>query len=102
MQTETIKPKQLELFPQEKTDQVIENVRRKLLERSQVGIRKYGTTLHENNRDNFLNHLQMELMDACNYVEKELMKNIDIKELINYYPNDQMLGYAIRKIYESN
>ncbi len=96
--------KQLELFkpvPEDttKVDLVIENVRQKLLNRSQVGIRKYGTTLEENNKDNFLNHLQMELMDACNYVEKELMKSEDIAALIKYYPNDQMLGYAIRKIY---
>lgn len=89
--------KQLELFP--KVDSIVEGVRAKLLQRSQVGIRKYGTTLDENNKDNFLNHLQMELMDACNYVEKKLRQNEDIIQLIKYYPNDQMLGSAIRKLY---
>lgn len=38
--------------------------------RSEVGIAKYGTTLEENNTDDFLQHLQEELMDATLYVEK--------------------------------
>ena len=38
--------------------------------RSEVGIAKYGTTLENNNTDNFLQHLQEELMDATLYIEK--------------------------------
>jgi hypothetical protein len=38
--------------------------------RSEIGIAKYGTTLEENNTDDFLQHLQEELMDATLYVEK--------------------------------
>jgi hypothetical protein len=38
--------------------------------RSEIGIAKYGTTLEDNNTDNFLQHLQEELMDATLYVEK--------------------------------
>jgi hypothetical protein len=38
--------------------------------RSEVGIAKYGTTLEDNNTDNFLKHLQEELMDATLYIEK--------------------------------
>jgi hypothetical protein len=38
--------------------------------RSEIGIAKYGTTLEENNTDNFLQHLQEELMDATLYIEK--------------------------------
>ena len=38
--------------------------------RSEVGIAKYGTTLEDNNTDDFLQHLQEELMDATLYVEK--------------------------------
>ena len=53
-----------------KTDPIVESVVYKFLQRSKVGIEKYGTTLHENNNDNFLNHLQEELMDAVNYIEK--------------------------------
>ena len=62
--------KQLELF-----DPIIENVRVKLLNRSQIGIKKYGTTLNQNNKDSYLNHLQQEMMDACNYIEKLIVQN---------------------------
>jgi len=47
--------------------------------RSEIGIAKYGTTLEENNTDDFLQHLQEELMDATLYVEK--LK--DIKSQLN-------------------
>ena len=55
---------------EEKKDPIVESVVNKFLERSKVGIEKYGTTLNENNKDNFLNHLQEELMDATNYIQK--------------------------------
>ena len=38
--------------------------------RSEIGIAKYGTTLDANNTDDFLQHLQEELMDASLYIEK--------------------------------
>lgn len=85
----------------EKRDKVVERVRQKLLDRSQVGIKKYGTTLAENNKDNYLNHLQMELMDAINYLEKKLMQEEDLIQLVKLFPNDQELGAAIREIYDN-
>jgi hypothetical protein len=45
--------------------------------RSEIGIAKYGTTLDENNTDNFLQHLQEELMDATLYIEK--LKEISLQ-----------------------
>lgn len=53
-------------------DPVVEQVINKYHERSQAGIKKYGTML---NRDDlseldWLNHLQEELMDATLYIEK--------------------------------
>ncbi len=53
-----------------KKDPIVEQVIHKFRKRSEVGIAKYNTTLHENNTDDFLNHLQEELMDAVNYIEK--------------------------------
>ena len=38
--------------------------------RSEVGISKYGTTLEDNDTDDFLQHLQEELFDATLYIEK--------------------------------
>jgi hypothetical protein len=53
-----------------KKDKIVLQVIKKFEQRSEVGIRKYGTTLEENNNDDFLNHLQEELMDAILYIEK--------------------------------
>jgi hypothetical protein len=53
-----------------KTDPIVKQVTDKFLQRSEVGIKKYGTTLHENNTDDFFNHLQEELMDAILYLQK--------------------------------
>ena len=39
-------------------DPIVESVINKFNNRSRVGIQKYGTTLEENNTDDFLNHLQ--------------------------------------------
>lgn len=53
-----------------KRDRIVEGVIEKFRSRSEVGIKKYGTTLADNNTDDFLNHLQEELMDAILYIEK--------------------------------
>ena len=53
-----------------KTDEIVSNVVGQFLNRSSVGIKKYGTTLKENNSDDFLQHLKEELMDAVLYIEK--------------------------------
>lgn len=82
-------------------DPIIEAVRTKLLDRSTVGIKKYGTTLKDNTTDNYLNHLQMELMDACNYIQVLLQQDKDITDIIKNEPNDWELGKQIRKIYGS-
>lgn len=55
-------------------DKIVLNVMMKLNNRSKVGIEKYNTTLENNNLDlkQWLIHLQEELMDSCNYIEKLL------------------------------
>ncbi len=53
-------------------DQIVEQVIQKYEGRSSVGIKKYGTTLEKNNTDNYLIHLQQELMDATLYIEKKM------------------------------
>ena len=77
-------------------DPIVEAVREKLKQRSDVGIKKYNTTLDQNDKDNYLLHLQQELMDGCNYVEAEMQK---MKKFIQLYPNDADLGKKIREIY---
>ena len=51
-------------------DKIVERVIQSLDKRSVAGINKYGTTLDENKTDDFLKHLQEELLDAANYIEK--------------------------------
>lgn len=62
-------------------DSIVEKVMAKFYERSQVGLRKYGTTLDRNDLKTlqWLNHLQEELMDATLYVErlKDEVKRMD-------------------------
>ena len=41
-----------------------------LIQRSRVGVAKYGTTLAENHSDDFLQHAKEEAMDFINYLEK--------------------------------
>ena len=54
------------------TDKIVNDVISKYKQRSELGIEKYGTTLHDSPDGfyAFLNHLQEELMDATLYIEK--------------------------------
>lgn len=53
-------------------DQIIKQVINKIKSRSDVGFKKYGVTLHQDDQplDKWLEHIQEELMDAVNYLEK--------------------------------
>ena len=53
-------------------DKIIERVINKIKSRSDVGYIKYGVTLKDDEQslDTWLNHIQEELMDAVNYIEK--------------------------------
>ena len=80
-------------------DNIVESVRQKLLDRSNVGIKKYNTTLETNNTDNYLKHAQEEAMDLSNYLEKLMQQKEDITQIVAKYPNNMELGSEIRKIY---
>lgn len=53
-------------------DIIVTKVAMKYFDRSEMGIKKYGTTLENNSLPlmDWLNHLQEELMDATLYIEK--------------------------------
>ena len=53
-------------------DKIIERVINNIKARSDVGYKKYGVTLKDDEQtlDTWLNHIQEELMDAVNYIEK--------------------------------
>jgi hypothetical protein len=85
-------------------DKIIQQVISKIQSRSDVGFKKYGVTLYDDNQslDTWLNHTQEELMDAVNYIEKARMslreeieecylqdvKNIEVTdpETVSAYP----------------
>lgn len=79
-------------------DKIIEQVVNKIKSRSDVGFKKYGVTLSDDDQplDAWLQHLQEELMDAVNYLEKARMVlreeieecYIKDKDRNNLYPGD--------------
>jgi hypothetical protein len=83
---------------EKQNDNIVIQVTDKYSKRSQVGIAKYGTTLETNNKDNYLKHLQEELMDATLYLEKLMTLDKEITKLVRDYSNDAELGYKIREL----
>jgi len=65
-------------------DKYIQRVKEKFEQRSQVGIKKYKTTLERGDIDleGWLIHLQEECMDAAGYIERLID---EIKDLKNSY-----------------
>lgn len=86
----------------EKTDSIVEDVIKQFRKRSQVGIEKYGTTLAENNTDDFLEHTKQELMDAVNYIQKlQTQRKDNVQEsVINWAKERNLikLGNAPKQI----
>lgn len=80
------------------SDQIVLEVIEKYAKRSEIGIAKYGTTLETNNKDNYLKHLQEELMDATLYLQKIMDQNKEITNLVKNHSNDTELGMKIREL----
>ena len=55
-----------------RTDSIVDHIVDKFIDRSTVGKEKYGTDLDRRDvsLSEWLSHLQEELMDAVNYIEK--------------------------------
>lgn len=56
-------------------DKIVKSVIEQFKQRSKLGIEKYNTTLCQNDKDDFLQHLKEELMDAVLYIQKLQSKN---------------------------
>ena len=85
-------------------DQIVERVQRKLQQRSQVGVKKNNTTIWDNTDENYLKHLQDELLDGANYCEQQLRLGqfqAFICKSVEAIPNDQELGKIIREAYNA-
>ena len=76
-------------------DKIVQQVIDKFNQRSEVGIKKYGTTLEQNNKDNYFTHLQEELMDAILYIQK--LKSMEVSDC---EIEDVAIEYWIKSKYE--
>tara|TARA_R100000742_G_C4183642_1_gene17941 strand:+ start:7 stop:294 length:288 start_codon:yes stop_codon:yes gene_type:complete len=88
-------------------DPIIKKVVDKFVERSNTGYKKYGVTLHDDepNLHKWLNHLQEELMDAINYIEKLKMETTDaLEEKIykDYKDDDRLSTYSDPEMWTQN
>ena len=80
-------------------DEVTKEVMLDLANRSRKGYKKYGTTLHENNHQNMLQHMYEEALDFAQYLKKEISTLNTVQNLADEFPNDVELGKAIREKY---
>lgn len=64
-------------------DKNVEAVRQKMLERSQFGLSKYGTTTERTDIDfvGWLDHMQQELMDGAIYAQAAMVAHADTATL---------------------
>ena len=78
-------------------DPVVERVVDKFVERSDVGFKKYGTTLEDERRikmkdlHKYLNDIQEELMDAVLYIQaaRDELQDLSEESLIDKFKNDR-------------
>tara|TARA_R100001015_G_C4561169_1_gene120996 strand:- start:384 stop:659 length:276 start_codon:yes stop_codon:yes gene_type:complete len=69
-------------------DKIINRVIEKIQKRAEAGYKKYGVGLDKDDQplDAWLNHLQEELMDAANYIEKARAVLFEENKKISKYP----------------
>ena len=78
-------------------DPVVERVVDKFVERSDVGFKKYGTTLEDERRikmkdlHKYLNDIQEELMDAVLYIQsaRDELQDLSEESLIDKFKDDR-------------
>ena len=78
-------------------DPVVERVVDKFVSRSDVGFKKYGTTLHEERTQKikgllkYLNDIQEELMDAVLYIQtaRDELQDLSEEALIEKFNDDE-------------
>lgn len=72
-------------------DKIVAKVIEKFIQRSDVGIKKYGTTLEQNNADDFLNHAIEEAMDLILYLTKvrEQIKELGYENYKSIFEDEQ-------------
>ena len=80
-------------------DAITAAVMQDLSSRAERGLKKYNTTLEQNNHQNMLQHAYEEVLDLAQYLKKEITTLNTIQDLVAKYPNDTDLGRELRKLY---
>ena len=80
-------------------DKITQAVIEDLHSRSERGIRKYNTTLDQNNKDNYMQHAYEEALDLAQYLKKEMSIIPELQQMMLDYPNDIEFAQAVRKKY---
>lgn len=88
-------------FIEKPQDEVTVSVMEDLKRRADLGVKKYGTTLEQNDHQNMLQHAYEESLDLAQYLKKEIRTLNTVQNLIHQYPNDAELGKAIRAKYDN-
>ena len=82
-------------------DDITWEVMQDLAQRSHRGLKKYNTTLAENNHQNMLQHAYEEALDLSQYLKKEISNFNTIQDLVQQNPDDNQLGKKIRQLYSA-
>jgi len=80
-------------------DKITQSVINDLESRAERGLKKYNTTLGENNHQNMLQHAYEEALDLSQYLKKEITTLNTVQDLVKQFSNDSELGEEIRKRY---
>lgn len=80
-------------------DEITTSVMEDLKLRADRGLLKYATTLGGNKVDNFLQHLYEELLDAAQYIKKEIVTRQTFYELTKECITDEELGNKVREFF---
>ena len=91
-------------------DPVVKNVVDKFVERSDVGYKKYGSTLDDERRlkmknlQGYLNDIQEELMDAVLYIQaaREELQDLSEEALINRHRDNISEDYNCASNYDDD
>jgi len=80
-------------------DKIINRVIEKIQKRAEAGYKKYGVGLDKDDQslDTWLNHLQEELMDAANYIEKIRAVLIEEEKKLSKYPESSWTSDSTNK-----
>ena len=86
---------------QSKKDEIVEDLIKEFKQRSERGIQKYGTTLEQNDTDDFFQHLKEELMDAALYLQKiQSLYRFSIEDILDEMNGDRIKLHLPADIYD--